>query len=334
MHRLTRRQALGQWAGLVGAWALAGCTARAAGRVARVGWIGWAGDTGPDASVPLKALRAGLAELGWREGDNLVIEQRLGEREQGPALAADLLRSNPDVLVTQGVMVFAARNHTAQVPVVFGINGDPVEAGLASSFARPGGLFTGITALAPELAGKRLELLKSTRPGMQRVAVIANNRHPGLRVERDAAEAAAQRLRLQLQVFGVGQATEMEAAFAAIAAAKGTDAFSGLFAFPDTLINRQSAAIATFARQQRLPSISGWPEFCHAGNLMSYGPSHAGFHRHLAHFVDRILRGAKPAELPIELPTRFQLVLNQSAARASGLTLPADLRAMAEEVIA
>lgn len=305
-------------------------------RVARVGWLGWAGDTTPDAQLPLTALRAGLAERGWREGDNLTLLLQRGEREQAPALAAELVNAGVEVIVAQGVMVFPARVTSGRTPIVFGINGDPVEAGIAASWAQPAGTATGVSALAPELAGKRLELLQAAVPGLKRVAILANERHPGLSKESAAARAAAQTLGLQLLFHPVRTPADMPGALAAIAAAKAASGANdplGLFAFPDTLINREAGTVADFARRERLPSISGWGEFAHAGNLMSYGPDHSDFYRLMASYVDRLLKGAKPGELPIEQPTRFRLTLNLQTARELRLALPASFRARADEVI-
>lgn len=299
-------------------------------RPARVGWLGWSGDTSPAPDLPLKAFREGLSEAGWRVGHNLVLEPRLGDREQAAALAAELMREQVDVVAAIGPMSLFARHALGTTPLVFAINGDPVEAGLVSSLAQPGGTITGLTALSTELAGKRLEMLKAAGPGLTRVALLANDRHPGRAIEHQATQAAAQRLGLEQKYFPVRAAPDLDAALSAIAA----EPFGALLAFPDTLINRQAKAIAAFTRQRRLPAISGWSEFAIAGNLMSYGPRHADYFRHVATYVDRILRGARPASLPVEQPTRFELVINQQAARAIGLNLPQSLLLRADEVIA
>ena len=298
-------------------------------RVARVGWIGWRGNTSPVPSVPLEALREGLAELGWRERDNLVLEVREGDRGQAATLAAELMHTGVEVIVAVGPMVFAARAQAGNVPVVFNINGDPIEAGLVASLARPGGSLTGITALSTELAGKRLELLAGVRPGITRVAVLANDRHPGRRIEHDATELAAKRLGVALKYFPVVAAADFEPAFAAIA----QDGAKAVLAFPDTLINAHARAIAEFAQKHRLPSISGWSEFALGGNLLSYGPTHREFFRLAASYVDKLLRGAKAADLPVEQPARFELVVNRQAAKAMALNLPQALLLRADRVI-
>ena len=295
----------------------------------RVGWLGWRADTTPTRSVPLQAFRTGLAELGWKEGDNVVLEVRIGEREQAPALAAELLHAGVDVIVAQGAMVFASRSQTGTTPLLFMVNGDPVEAGLVASLARPGGLATGVTALGVELSGKRMEFIKGAKPGIKRVALLANGRHPGVATELAASRAVASALALEVSYFPVNAAADVDAAFAAIAAYK-PDA---LVAFPDTLVNQQAKRIAEFSGRMRLPGISGWSEFALAGNLMSYGPNLADFYRQLSRYADKILRGAKPAELPVEQPTRLALTLNMNAARSIGLSLPQALRLRADEVI-
>jgi putative tryptophan/tyrosine transport system substrate-binding protein len=295
----------------------------------RVGWLGWRADTTPVPSIPLQAFRAGLTEQGWKEGDNLVLEVRIGEREQAPALAAELLQAGVELIVAQGAMVFASRGRTGSTPLLFMINGDPVEAGLVASLARPGGLATGVTALGVELAGKRLELLKNAKPGIKRLAVFANGRHPGVVTELAASRAVASALGLELNYFPVTSAADMDSAFAAISAYKP----EALVAFPDTLINQQAKPVAAFCTQARLPSISGFSEFAVAGNLMSYGPSLAEFYRQLARYADKILRGAKPADLPVEQPTRLSLTLNMNAATSIGLSVPQSLRLRADEIL-
>lgn len=298
-------------------------------RVARVGWLGWSGDTSAQPSLALAALREGLAAAGWREGDNLHLEVRRGDREQGAAMGAELVRAGVEVIAAQGPMALFARSAAGSVPIVFSINGDPVQAGLAASLARPGGTLTGISALNDELAAKRVELLKAARPGALRVAVIANNRHPGVGIELDATAGAMQQLGLTQRYFPIQQPQDLEAALVAVAA----EPFDALLAFPDALINRLAPPLEEFNTRRRLPSISGWAEFAQAGNLLSYGPVYRDFHRQMAGHVDKILRGARAAELSVERPTRFEFVVNRRAARAMGLALPPSLLVRADEVI-
>lgn len=306
-----------------------GARAQSSRRVARVGWLGWAGDTSVQASLAQRAFRERLAELGWRDGGNLVLEVRTGDREQGAALTGELVRAGVEVIAAQGPMVFAARAAAGTIPLVFAINGDPVQAGLVASLARPGGTLTGITALNDELSVKRVELIRAARPTMTRIAALANNRHPGVAVEIEATTRASRQLGLASKYFPLQQAQDLDAALAAIA----SEPFDALVAFPDTMVNQLARRLAEFKTRRRLPSISGWAEYAQAGNLMSYGPPYGAYFAHCADFVDKLLRGASAAELPVERPTRFELVLNRRVARDIGLTLPQALLARADEVV-
>jgi putative ABC transport system substrate-binding protein len=273
-------------------------------------------------------LRSGLRERGWIEGKNLVIEAPSGGRAPGDR-TAEFVRQKVDLIVAQGGSVFGARAAAGAIPMVFGINGDPVEAGLVASLSHPGGNLTGITALSAELAGKRLELLKEAVPGIARVAVIANMVHPGVQIELRESQRAAQRLGLTLQwvlVYAVG---DFDAAFDAIV----REGAQALVAIPDALINRQAKSIAEFSAMRRIPAVSGWAEFAEAGNLMSYGPNLRGFYRHMAVYADKLLRGARPADLPVEQPTAFAFVINLKTAKALGLTIPPSVLLRADQLI-
>ncbi|HPU53225.1 MAG TPA: ABC transporter substrate-binding protein, partial [Burkholderiaceae bacterium] len=197
------------------------------------------------------------------------------------------------------------------------INGDPVEAGLVSSLSRPGGTMTGVSALSQELAGKRVELLCEAIRGGRRLAVIANETHPGVGVERDATHAAARRLGASIAWHPLKRVEDLDGAFAAIS----RDGPDGLIAIPDNLINRLARRIADFSAVQRLPAISGWSEFVEAGNLMSYGPDPRGYFRQMAGIADRLLRGAHPAELAVEQPRDVEFVVNTRTAKAIGIVL-------------
>jgi putative ABC transport system substrate-binding protein len=270
-----------------------------------------------------------MQERGWMEGQNLTIDIRWGDRDRARDLAAELIRLKVDVIVTQGPMVFGARAETRSIPVVFGFSGDPVEAKLVTSIARPGGNLTGITFLSLELAGKRLELLQEVLPQLSRVAILANQEHPGEPAELRESEAAARRLGLKVQYVPVRTAGDFEGAFSRIE----RDGAEAIVAFPDVLIMSQAKTIAEFATKRRIPAISGWAGFAAAGNLMTYGPNLDESYRIIAGYADRILRGAKPADLPVEQPTKYQFVLNLKAARALGLTIPPSVLARADEVI-
>jgi putative ABC transport system substrate-binding protein len=234
-----------------------------------------------------------------------------------------------NVLVAQGPMAFGAKTVTGSKPLVFSINGDPVEAGLVASLSRPGGNLTGVTALSAELAGKRLELLKEAMRKGARVAVVANELHPGVALEREATHAAARRLGLTLVWYPLKAANDLAAAFEAIA----RDGADALLAIPDNLVNREARPIADFALARRLPSISGWSEFVEAGNLMSYGPNPGGYYRQMAFITDRILRGAPAADMAVEQPRDIEFVVSVKAARAIGLTLPPGLLLRADRQI-
>lgn len=286
---------------------------------ARIGWLGWTGGPGARASAaPLDAFRSGLHDRGWVEGRNLVIESRAGDGAASRSLTAELLRAGVDVIVAQGPMVFGARAAAGATPIVFNINGDPVEAKLVTSLSRPGGTLTGVTALSTDLAGKRIELLKQAAPGVVRMAALANQAHPGVKTESDASHAAARQLGIELQWYPIYGASDVSAAFDAIA----RSGAGALVAVPDNLINQQAGAIAEFSVKRRMPSISGWAEFAEAGNLLSYGPNLRDYYRLVAAYVDKVLRGAAPASLPIEQPTEFELVVNLDAAKALQLTVP------------
>lgn len=328
MDQLRRRKLLAAACGLLAVPLVS--TAQKAGKTARVGWLGWIGGAGISPSlVPLEAFRSSLLERGWQEGKNLIIEARAGDGNRARDLTAELLRSDVDVIVAQGPMVFGARAVAGAMPIVFGINGDPVEAKLIASLARPGANLTGLTALSTELAGKRLELLKETVPRVVRVAAIANQAHPGVQTEFKASQAGAQQLGLTLQWFPVYSARDFDTAFDAIVRARA----EAIVAIPDNLINQQAKFIADFAARQRISTISGWAEFTEAGNLMSYGPNLRGFYRHIAVYVDKLLRGARPADLPVEQPTEFEFVVNLKAAKTLGLSVPQSVLLRANRTI-
>jgi putative ABC transport system substrate-binding protein len=296
------------------------------GKVARIGWI--ALTPGPT-SAQVETFRRGMQERGWMEGQNLTIDIRRGDRDRARDLAAELIRLKVDVIVTQGPMVFGARAETRSIPVVFGFSGDPVEAKLVTSIARPGGNLTGITFLSLELAGKRLELLQEVLPQLSRVAILANQEHPGEPAELRESQAAAQRLGLKVQYVPVRTAGDFEGAFSRIE----RDGAEAIVAFPDVLIMSQAKTIAEFATKRRIPAISGWAGFAAAGNLMTYGPNLDESYRIIAGYADRILRGAKAADLPVEQPTKYQFVINLKAARALGLTIPPSVLARTDEVL-
>jgi putative ABC transport system substrate-binding protein len=294
----------------------------------RIGWI--AGSAGPlPTPAYLEALQAGLRDRGWVEGRNLTIDVRWGDRSSAAGLTTELLQLRPQVLVAQGAMVLGARTVDSAVPIVFGFSGDPVEAGLAASFARPGGRLTGIAMQSLELVGKRLEILKELMPRLTRVAILANPTHPGEQLELRASRVAAERLGLTVQYLPVSSARAFELAFPSLI----RDRAEAIVAFPDALVMSQAKVIAEFARQHRVPAVSGWSEFADEGNLLTYGPNLRSTWKQVAGVVDQILRGARPADLPIEQPSSFELVINLRTANALGLVIPTAVAMRAERVV-
>ena len=280
---------------------------------------------------PIDAFRQGLRDLGYVEGQNLTIEQRYAEdnRDRLPELAAELVRLKVDVVVAVGLTTPYAAKGVKSIPVVMGYSGDPVEAGVVASLARPGGNVTGMTFFAAVLAGKRVELLKEAVPTVSRLAVLANPGHPGEQLELRETQRAAQALDMKLQYLTVRTPSEFKDAFDAITKERAT----ALITFPDARTMAQRKEIAEFSAKRRLPSMFGWAEFVEAGGLMSYGPNLLDSWRRVAVYVDKILKGAKPADLPVEQPTKFEFVINLKAAKQIGLTIPPNVLARADRVI-
>jgi ABC-type uncharacterized transport system substrate-binding protein len=295
---------------------------------ARVGWISL--DRG-DGSPFFDPFRAGLRDLNYVEGRDLTIEARWaeGSTERLERLAAELVRSRPHIIVTQGGAIHPVRKANPAMPIVFGYSGDPVEAGLVDSLARPGRNLTGISFLSLELVGKRIELLKDVMPKLTRVAILASPEHPGEQAELRASQAAAKALGLPLEYFPVRTEPDLEQAFPAILRSRS----EAVVVFPDALTLRTRERIARFGLEQRMPVVSGWEQFADSGCLMTYGPNLRASYRRLATYVDRILKGAKPAELPVELPTSVELVVNMRTGTALGIKVPQQVLARADRVI-
>jgi putative tryptophan/tyrosine transport system substrate-binding protein len=281
-----------------------------------------------------EAFRQGLRELGYVEGQNLVIEDRYaeGSPERLRDLAAELVRLPVDVMVAEGAAaVRAARHATRTIPIVMAAGVDAVGEGLVASLARPGGNITGLSFLGADLPGKRLEILKETVPQSTRIAVLANPAFPAYAPRLHTLTGAARALGLQLHVVEVRHADELDTAFAGLTQA-GADA---VIVIEDAVVlnSERGQVVADLAAKSRLPVIYGWKEWVVAGCLMSYGPSRPGMYRHAAIYVDKILKGANPAELPVEQATKFELVINLKTAHALGLTMPPSLLFQADEVI-
>jgi len=273
----------------------------------------------------------GMAAHGYVVGRNLVLDARYGDnsREALERLALEAAALKPAVIVSQGPALHAARKIPGTIPVVFGFSGDPVELGVAQSLGRPGGRFTGVTFLAYELSGKRVELMHEVLPKMKRLGVLSNPHHPGDRKEFEATRVAAVRYGLEVTHHPAGNAAEIESALAGAAAARA----EAIMVHPDGFMVQNRETIARFSIQHRIPAISGWAAIAEGGNLMTYGPIQQESYRRLAYYVDRILRGAGPADLPIELPSKLEMVVNLKSAKALGLPIPQSILLRADRVI-
>ena len=282
-----------------------------------------------------EAFRQGLRELGYVEGQNLVIENRYaeGSEERLRDLAAELVRLQVDVIVAGGAAAIRAAQHvTRTLPIVMAAAGDdPVRQGFVASLAHPGGNITGLSFLGEELPGKRLELLKETVPQSTRMAVVVNPAYPAYETTMHNLTMAARALGLHLHVVEVHRAAELDTAFAAVTQA-GADA---VIVIPDAVLlnTGRGGVVADLAATHRLPVMYGWREWVEAGCLISYGPSRPGMYRRVAIYVDKLLKGANPAEVPVEQATTFELVINLKTAHALGLTIPPRLLFQADEVI-
>jgi putative ABC transport system substrate-binding protein len=300
-------------------------------KVARIGFLGSASASSPASLARVGALRAGLRDLGYVEGKNIVVEFRWAEDKYDrlPDLAAELVRLNVDVLVSQGTSgTLAAKRATTTIPIVMPNAGDPVSTGIVASLARPGGNVTGTTYFNPEISAKRLEILKEAVPRMKRVAVLLNPVSPLVVPILREMGIAAESLKLEIQQYEARAPKEFENAFAAMAKRR----VDAAVVVDEAMLIANANAIAALAVRQKLPSI-GFLEFAEAGGLMAYGVNLIETFRRAAYFVDKILKGAKPADLPIERATKFGLVINRLTARAVGITIPQSILLRADRVI-
>ena len=280
----------------------------------------------------LRAFRDGLRELGYQEGRNIAIEYRWadGDYARFPTLVAELLALKVDVIVTAGTpAALAVKKATTSVPLVMVAVGDPVGTGLVPSLARPGGNLTGLSSISSDLEGKRLELLREVVPKLSHVAFFFNSLNPFHTVSMRQARAAAQALHVKLQAHDVRASDDLDRAFAAIVKEK-PDA---LLILADRVFLHNRQRMMDFAAEHRLPSVNAYRELVEAGGLMSYGPSYEDMHRRAAIYVDKILKGAKPGDLPVEQPTKFTLMINLKTAKAIGLTIPESFLLRADQVI-
>ncbi len=301
-------------------------------RVRRIGILLGQAERDPYAQTVLSALRLGLQDRGWTEGRNVAFEIRYvdGRPDRSPALAAELVRSNVDIIVTSGTeLILAAQNASSTIPVVMAGIGDPVGSGIVASLARPGGHVTGLSLIAPQLAAKRLQLAKETLPGLARVAIIWNPNNASVTLRFKETEAAARVMGLKLHSIEARQSGDFEKGLQAAARAGAR----ALITTEDALMTSHRAEIIRLAIRHRLPVISGLRMFADAGSVLSYGPSSPDLWRRAAGYVDRIFAGARPADLPVEQPTKFELIINLKTASTLGLTIPRTVLLRADEVI-
>ena len=280
----------------------------------------------------LDAFIQGLRELGYVEGKNIFIEYRFaeGNAERLPALANELVQLKVDAIFTAASpAIFAVKSATKTIPTVFFGTSDPVGTGMVDSLARPGGNITGITAQASDLWPKRLELLKEVFPKLSRVAMVWNKGNPGMALEAKATQEVAGPLRITLQDRGVKDPTELEVVFAAMSKERP----DGFLALMDPVLNSYQKRIVDFVAEHRLPAIFENKTWVEAGGLISYGADYADAHRRAAALMDKILKGRKPADIPVEQPTKFELVVNLKTAKQIGLTIPPNVLARADKVI-
>ena len=324
---MKRREFVTLLGGAAAAWPLA-AWAQQRGKLPTIGYLG---TTTASAWSPwTAAFVQRLRELGWIEGRNLAIEYRwAGARsEQFAEMAAEFVRLKVDVILTGGNAAVTVKQATSDIPVVFVLAGDPVGTGLVATLARPGGNVTGVTNQATDLAGKRLELLREVLPGLRRLAIMANPDYSYGVLEVAEAQAAVSRLGIEVANFTIRRAEDIAPAFEAL-----TGRADALYVIGDALVASNRLRINTLALGARLPTMHSFREFVEAGGLMSYGLNFPDLFRRAAEFVDKILRGTKPGDIPVEQPTKFDLVINLITAKALGLEVPPTLLARADEVI-
>ncbi len=325
---MRRREFITLLGGAAAAWPLA-AHAQQPGKLPTIGFLGQS--TRSATSEWTTAFVQRLRELGWIDGRNVAIEYRWGEgrNERFAQIAAEFVRLKVDVIVTAGTpQVLAAKQATSVIPIVFAVAGDPVGTGIVASLARPGGNVTGLATLAADLAGKRLELLREVVPGLSRLAIMVNVGFPNAVLESGEVQAAAGTLGLEVLPLEIRQAQDIAPAFEAL-----KDHADALYVCTDALLNANRIRINTLALGARLPTMHGYKESVEAGGLMSYGANLTDLFRRAGDYVDKILRGAKPGDIPVEQPIKFDLVINLTTAKALGLTVPPTLLARADEVI-
>jgi putative tryptophan/tyrosine transport system substrate-binding protein len=326
---MKRREFISLLGGAAAAWPLV-ARAQQAGKLPTIGYSG--GGTPLTESQRVAAFVQRLRELGWTEGRNVAIEYRWseGRNDRVAEIAVELVRIKVDVIVTTGTpAALAAKQATSVIPVVITGVADPVGSGLVASLARPGGNITGLSIQQADLAGKRLELLREVIPALRRLAILANVGNPNAVPEMGEVRAAARTLGLEVAVFEIRRTEDIAPAFEALI----KDRSEALYVVGDSLLTTNRIRLNTVALGARLPTSYANRESVEVGGLMSYGPNFPDLFRRAAEYVDKILRGAKPADIPVEQPTKFDLVVNLVTAKALGLTVPPSLIARADEVI-
>jgi putative tryptophan/tyrosine transport system substrate-binding protein len=325
---MKRREFIAALGGAVVTWPLA-----AQAQQPKQPTIGYFGATTATAEkLRTDAFVQRLGELGWIDGQTVAIEYRWAESqsERFPEIAADLVRLRVDIIVATSIAaVFACKQATTVIPIVFPLAGDPLATGLVASLARPGGNVTGLSNQGADLAGKRLEILREVNPELRRFAVLANAEYPGRISELADIQTAARTLGLNAAVFEIRPPGDILPAFDAMR----KDGAEALYVVGDTFMNSNRVRISSLAIQARLPTIYVAREYVEAGGLMSYGANIPQLFAHAAELVDKILRGTKPGDIPVEQPTKFELVINLKTAKALGLQIPVKLLATADEVI-
>jgi putative ABC transport system substrate-binding protein len=318
---------------LLGSTAATWPSAARAQQPAKLPFIGFMGQTTRSvAGEWTAAFVQRLRELGWIDGHNVAIEYRWGEGrdERFAEIAAEFVRLKVDVIVTSGTsQVLAAKRVTSVIPIVFATAGDPVGTGLVTSLARPGGNVTGLSNQMLDLEGKQLELLREVVPNLRRLAIIGNVDNPANVIVIGEVQAAARMLGLEVVTLEIRRAEDIALAFEALVEGRA----QALYVSPDALVITNRARIHTLAMAMRLPTMYGSRDYVEAGGLMSYGPNYPNLFRRAAEYVDKILRGAKPGDIPVEQPTKFELVINLTTAKALGLDVPERLLALADDVI-
>src|SRR5690349_7019920 len=313
--------------GVATAWPLA---ASAQSKISSIGFMG--NSTAALEANLVDAFREGLHELGYEEGRNIVIEYRWadGKYDQFPTLVAELIAAKVDVIVTAGTpAALAVKKATTTVPLVMVAVGDPVGTGLVPSLARPGGNLTGLSSVAPDLEGKRLQLLREIVPALSHVAMFVNSLNPFHVSSMRQARAAAQSMRIKLQIHDIQKSEDLNHAFAALRKER-PDA---LLILADRVFLHNRQRIVDFTKEQRLPNVNAYKELVEVGGLMSYGPSYEDMHKRAAIYVDKILKGTKPAALPIEQPSKFTFIVNLKAAKELGVTVPSQMLGLADQII-